>query len=286
MKILSNSHIRKNMWSLSYSLKGIESDDHNLKRDFLTTLNSIQKVRFDFEDIPKMNFRNNDLVSGLIRAKTITESDVAKNYFLVDIEHQMEIQQEYEKALELIKSLDLGLYRAIVTLVNSIFCCNVDNSSGGSVTCYISLIWISPKLNWTYVDYAETLVHEFVHNSLFLDDMINNVFPKPDQLSSVDAMVTSAILKRKRHFDKSFHSACVAIGLMYFYHLLDDFNKLALLYNPLILTVQELVDKDKYRQSIGLPILSLYGREILHSMNRFIQAPNLYYENISYLLNN
>ena len=66
------------------------------------------------------------------------------------------------------------------------------------------------------IDYAEAQYHEFIHNSLFLDDLVNSIFPDTKVITTEDALVTSTIPKIKRPLDRSFHSAGVAIGLMHF----------------------------------------------------------------------
>lgn len=283
MKILSRKQVLENMSALPYCLHGNLSSITDVKQNFISALNSIQKVRFDCSNKPMLSFRNDELVSGLVRSSIFSEKDVTKDGFLANVEQQKEIESKYEEAWEVISSLDRGLYEIMNLLISTVFCCNVARLGGGSVTSYISVIWLSPKPEWTKVDYAENLVHEFVHNSLFLDDMVHNVFPDHLELSSSDAMVTSSILKRKRHFDKSFHAACVSIALMYFYYLLGDTEKVDSFYPSLVRTVEELIDRDSYVQSQNRTIISSHGREILSDMARFIRNP--YYEEIHSSLN-
>ncbi|KPC70343.1 hypothetical protein ADL26_17745 [Thermoactinomyces vulgaris] len=118
------------------------------------------------------------------------------------------------------------------------------------------------------------MYHEFIHNSLFLDDMVNTIFPDTEVLGTEDALVTSSILKWKRPLDRSFHSAAVAIALSHFYTMLGDTKK-AQSYLPSVeQTVEELNSKTKY--------LGEQGVLTLNQMNHFLKARD--YESLSKFL--
>ncbi|NPC93214.1 hypothetical protein HOO54_13470 [Bacillus sp. WMMC1349] len=138
----------------------------------------------------------------------------------------------------------------------------------------MGLTWLSPPKTWSVVDYAEAIYHEFIHNSLFLDDMVNSVFPDPKACAEDEALVTSTILKRKRPLDRAYHSACVAVGIMHFYYMLRDFKKLKSFYKPLCKTIEELNNKKQY--------LGERGIETLKGLNNFIDKQD--YKSISQFL--
>src|SRR5262249_51853728 len=63
------------------------------------------------------------------------------------------------------------------------------------------------------LDIAESIVHEMVHMNLHLADMTVRLFTRaPD----VDFEAHSAVLRRRRPYYHAFHSACVAVSLIYF----------------------------------------------------------------------
>lgn len=111
------------------------------------------------------------------------------------------------------------------------------------------------------------MYHEFIHNSLFLDDMLNSIFPDTQIITTEQAMVTSTILKKKRPLDRSFHSACVAIGLMHFYYMMSDYNKVTTYLKPLRQTISEMNEKQNYMGERGITILE--------EMNKFSKLLDL-----------
>lgn len=279
MKLLNRKHVIENQWYLPYCLNGKKSDNLNLKQNFISSLNSIQIVQFDYAKEIQLEFANEDIVDGLLRTGVFSKEKTQQANFLLKSDEIEEVSIKFYKAMELIKTLNYGLYELINSLINTVIFCRINHRGGGSVTSFISMIWLSPQPDWTVIKYAENMVHEFIHHSLFLDDMIRNVFPQPSEVFSEEAMATSSILKKKRHFDKAFHSACVSIGLMWFYNLLGDTQEANSYYFPLKKTVEELIDRDLYLQSKGTYILSAYGRELLSDMSTFVREP--YYEQIS-----
>jgi hypothetical protein len=279
MKLLNRKHVTENQWILSYCLNGQKSDNLNLKQNFISSLNSIQMVQFDYAKEIKLEFTNDNIVDGCIRAGFFSQEKTQQDNFLLKPDEIEEANIKFYKGMELIKELNYGLYELINSLINTVFFCRVHQLGGGSVTSFISMVWLSPRQDWTHVTYAENMVHEFIHHSLFLDDMIRNVFPEPSKVFSEEAMAISSILKKKRHFDKAFHAAHVSIGLMWFYNSLGDTEKANSYYLPLKKTVEELIDRDLYFQNKEDYILSAYGRELLSDMSTFVREP--YYEQIS-----
>jgi hypothetical protein len=79
-------------------------------------------------------------------------------------------------------------------------------------------IWLGLDPNDEISDYAALILHEYVHQCLFLEDMVRSIFigGKTD-LAVPDALVTSALRRTPRGYDKSFHSAFVAVTLSRLY---------------------------------------------------------------------
>lgn len=239
---------------------------------FFQSLNKLQNV-----DIPNssdnimIQFQNEQLLENLIKRRMMSKEDTENNKHLYNEEEQKEIRYNIEKALELINILHPDLHNLIHLLTGTYACYKKEGFGGGSVSSIIGLTWLSPPKKWTVIDYAEALYHEFVHNSLFLDDMVNSVFPDPTACAQEEALVTSTILKRKRPLDRAYHSACVAVALMHFYYMLRDFKKMESFYEPLRKTVFELNEKEEYLGERGL--------ETLKGLNDFIKSQN--YEEIT-----
>jgi hypothetical protein len=92
-----------------------------------------------------------------------------------------------------------------------------DTYSGGSVSNAIGWIWLSPQADWTSGEYSENLIHEYTHNVLFLEEMVNTLFSvSASVMAEPENRVVSAIRRVPRFFDQTFHAAAVAIVLTEF----------------------------------------------------------------------
>ena len=91
---------------------------------------------------------------------------------------------------------------------------------GGSASHLPGLVAISPGPEWTTVDFAETLVHEMTHLNLFVLDAVYGLYELPTaDLADHEHRVVSAVkVGELRPFDKAFHSAVVAVPLMFMQH--------------------------------------------------------------------
>jgi hypothetical protein len=97
-----------------------------------------------------------------------------------------------------------------------------EHGSGSSNGNLLGGLWLSPQPAWTAVDYAETILHEGLHQSIFLDDMVNRTFALPPAAFDAAAYQTpSPSLKRLRPYDLAFHSSLVVAALVDFYAVLQ-----------------------------------------------------------------
>jgi hypothetical protein len=87
--------------------------------------------------------------------------------------------------------------------------------------------------------------------------MVNTLFTRDVPVMAMeDGLATSAILKRKRGFDKSFHSAFVATVLAQFYTELEMYSDAnALLSSSTLITFEELKSKRQF--------LTIHGKKVL-----------------------
>ncbi|REH88675.1 hypothetical protein DOS83_13985 [Staphylococcus felis] len=130
----------------------------------------------------------------------------------------------------------------------------------------MGLIWLNPQKDWSIIQYAESVYHEFIHQSIFLDDMVNSMFPDANACATEDALVTSTVLKIKRPLDRSYHAAGVSIGIMHLYYLFNDINNSTLYMKDLQVTLNEINERTKYLGEQGIYTLDI--------MNSFVKEPN------------
>ncbi len=129
----------------------------------------------------------------------------------------------------------------------------------------VGLIWLNPRLDWGAAKTGENIVHEWIHNMLFLADMVDPIFAVDYiGLSDESAHATSAILHRKRPFDRCYHSAAVAAGLVYFHTISGDKDKADALIEPTVKTVRELQGKPD--------LMTKSGSDLLDQVARFLET--------------
>jgi hypothetical protein len=98
-------------------------------------------------------------------------------------------------------------------LVTDILCWPSVELRGGSAADLLGIVWIVPSVKLTSLDIAEFVIHEMVHMNLTLADMTVGLFTRAP---GSDFKAHSAVLGRRRPHDLAFHSACVAVALIYF----------------------------------------------------------------------
>ncbi|MDO7486843.1 HEXXH motif-containing putative peptide modification protein [Peribacillus frigoritolerans] len=223
----------------------------------------------------KIYFENDLMCEHLIEHQVLFKEDIIDNKHIFPHEERAAITYKIEKGLELIKLLHPNLHSLIIRHFGTIYLAKRTGYGGGTVSSLLGLLWLNPPKKWTVVDYAEALYHEFIHNTLFLDDMVNGIFPNPDDCYIEEALTTSTILKKKRSMDRAFHAANVSIGIMHMYYMLGD-NKKSKMYNEdLKRTIDELNERSRFFGERGI--------EILQEMNKFVTLYD--FENITLTLN-
>ena len=85
--------------------------------------------------------------------------------------------------------------------------------AGGSSAKLLGIAWLVPSANLTSLDIAESVVHEMVHLNLHLADMTFGLYTHAPG-SEFEAY--SAVLGRRRPYHHAFHSACVAVAVIYY----------------------------------------------------------------------
>ena len=101
-----------------------------------------------------------------------------------------------------------------------------DAHAGGGVSSRTGLVWLAPSSSWTGHDCGEHLFHEYVHQCLFLEDMVRTVFRRdPYAMSEPKNMIVSAIRGgQPRRYDQSYHSAFVAAGIVEYRARVSDIS--------------------------------------------------------------
>jgi hypothetical protein len=252
-------------------LTGVAVAQDFTKASFIDAMNDAQSttIRSLNNDL-YLEFENPELVKTLVARTVFSQDEVAESRYLFLAEERQEVTALVEEAKCLLQEIGPELYFLITQIVGSVAAYRIPQRDGGSVSCCIGLIWLSPQREWNVEYCAEMLVHEFIHNSVFLEDMVRGIMPTPSLLEHEEALSISAIRQTRRPYDKAFHSACVSTGIMYYYHLLGQ-DSVAFRYLPaLIRTLADLTQRYESLLSKQLIVLTENGRKLLDELNQFV----------------
>jgi len=167
-------------------------------------------------------------------------------------------ERKVNAALAMIGAADRQLLETITLLVGTIVFAKLDGYDGGSRTNVVGVIWVGLDSSKPVIDFADLIVHEFVHQCIFLDDMVRCVFPTGEtELAVPEALVVSALRRTPRGYDKAYHSAFVALTLEAFHAALGD-SRTGSMREAIHHTIEGLRIKASY--------LSDHGRRELESL--------------------
>ncbi len=131
-----------------------------------------------------------------------------------------------------------------------------DTYSGGSVSNAIGWIWLSPHADWTAGEYSENLIHEYTHNVLFLEEMVNTLFSvSASVMAEPENRVVSAIRRVPRFFDQTYHAAAVAIVLAEFAICESRLKDARLLVHGLLSSLDAMKEKRALMTDNGYTLL-------------------------------
>jgi hypothetical protein len=167
-----------------------------------------------------------------------------------------ELHELIGAGLDSITAVSRDLRELIDLTIGEIFLAQEAGSDGGTMSSAVGLIWLNPRMDWGARKTGENIVHEWIHNMLFLADMVDPIFAVDyTGLSAESAHATSAILHRKRPFDRCYHSAAVAAGLVYFHSISGEPKEADALIEPTMKTVLELQAKPELMTPSGADLL-------------------------------
>jgi hypothetical protein len=270
MRFLNSSRVLQNMNLLaSHVLQTRETGKFNHKRDFIEAINVIQKTSFANNLTAKVEFDNQNIVNFLVRNGVFNENEIIGNANIIPFNERSIIESSINDALSLIRKTNVNLFNLFHSIIGSIAVHSIPERDGGSISNGIGLIWLSPLKSWDSKYYGEMLVHELIHNCVFLEDMVRGIMPNTDLLGIDDALSISAIRQTRRPFDKSFHSACVVSGIMYYYTQIGDPEKAMQFLPSFRNTLGDLKESYEKLAKNGQYVLSQNGCEILNEMYSF-----------------
>lgn len=191
------------------------------------------------------------------------------------LEALISFSPNYERAIRVIENQLPSLWPVFVDLIAYVVLAKKSGYLGGTVSSRVGLIWIAPKSEWDVMDWVEMLVHEFMHNILFVEDMVRGLFDADtERLSQSDVASRSAIRREIRGYDKSYHSAFVAYGLAEFYLAAEREDVAASFLGPLLVCLEDLIPKATLVSSNGTNHLYELAEKTLSLRNTLLCSSN------------
>lgn len=215
MRFLSVDHIRGNQERLG---RAVDADHPRTYRQAIASLRGFPAeatgIRISFED--------DDLARHIVSLGYF--DDIFTGIRPSDDAARAEYSEQVDAALTLLSDADPYLRMVVERIVTDVVFMPADRVGGGSGSHLPGIVCVSPGEGWSPAAMAETLIHEAVHLNAFLGEMVNGTYKVPiARLAEPDARVLSAVrIGELRPLDKAFHSALVAVPLMYLQHLRGD----------------------------------------------------------------
>jgi hypothetical protein len=174
------------------------------------------------------------------------------------------LEERFFLAIALFEQRFPDTFALFKTLIRYVVFAGRVGYSGGTVSNRIGLIWLAPTPDWSVELWLENLVHEFVHNALFLEDMVHGVLVAGgDRLEASDALAMSAIRQERRGYDKSYHSAFVSLAIIELYEGLNRFDLAEPFLSPLIVCLGDVVRLRRFATPNGQDLLASAAKAVL-----------------------
>lgn len=148
------------------------------------------------------------------------------------------------EGLQMLRDWDALVTETVCTLLPVVLAVDLASrrAGGASLSNLPAVVWIRPGDHWQAEDAAESLLHEAVHQSLFLQDMVYGIFEEkafvdPPKVPSAVRSIYPSNQEPIRTFWAAFHALCVAEWLLVWFRerkpsLAEQFNKAIAMSRP------------------------------------------------------
>jgi len=264
MHFINRSHVIENILRFTLAETGEVPSVAELRNVFFQCLNNRQSIRLSATPNASILFSDSDLARSDVIVGMVKSEGVVTNAEVEEKERSY-VTRNIKHALMLIRHLEPRLAGMIDLLVSDFVIIDAIGLSGGTASNALGCIWLSPLRQWTTIDFAEAILHESIHLSLFMGDVVHGLYISAKKVREPEAMCISAIRKVARPVDKALHSACVAASLWYFYAALGNDGLAATFVLPLKACLKNLQEKPSF-------FLSDYGKAVVRVTSDYVEA--------------
>lgn len=259
MSVLMASQLAANMRTVVSYASSLGEELPCTRQGYFAALNRLQAFSLEIEDDPAVPRLVFDLsiphADAVLRTLRVSE-DFGGDITGVPRSRQPAVASGFHAAMRTLDAVLPAGADAVRSLVGMVLVLHTPGYVGGSFWHLLGGVWFSPTGGWTTLDYAANLLHESVHQAMFLDDMVNRLFTEdPGRLSAADAQVVSAIRGAHRPLHYAFHAATVAAVLAEFYACVDEQDHAERLRDGLAITLPQLDDRRRFLSARGNALL-------------------------------
>ena len=217
-----NSTINKEHQIRTIVALGGNANTNYVKKHFYEKLKLIQGLNIPVhENRIVLSFEGRDVVESMYKSGLLVnpKTFILNGNHIFSRREQKKITEKTAEAMKFIRQADSVLYKSMLQVVACIgyYKAAEKGHLGGTVSSAVGLIWLDPSKggDWSIPFLAEQIVHEYIHTTLFIAEMVRGMYTDVSLVPK--SMVVSAIRRQKRGYDKSFHAAYVAAGLVAFH---------------------------------------------------------------------
>ena len=254
---------------------GGDATTTDVKKDFYEKLKLIQGLNIPVHSKKiVLSFQDSDVVESMYKSGLLVnpKNFILNGHHIFSKKEQKKITEKTTEALHFIQQADNVLYESMLQVVACIgyYKAAEKGHLGGTVSSAVGLIWLDPSKggDWSIPFLAEQIVHEYVHTTLFIAEMVRGMYTDASLVPT--SLVVSAIRRQKRGYDKSFHAAYVATGLVAFHAETGSIGRAAELAKYLNQSVHDL---EKVQLETG--ILDNTGSQMLVHLKNFLRKARL-----------
>jgi HEXXH motif-containing protein len=230
----------------------------SLRDRFLTALNRVQPQQFRFDegrDRPVYLFSADDVSPTHVRDLLVL-SKVPRDWEY-PVAARAQISDRTDAAWELLGEVDPSLTRMLAAVAGAFLFAKQEKYMGGSLSAHVGIIAFTPEATWSTAEYAGHILHECVHQLLFVHDMMFGIFDvHGGNMAEPEALAISSILKRPRPYDRAFHSAFVAHAVTQLWQRLGRTDLIPASRTDVVTTLEALAGKAHLLQPFGVHCLN------------------------------
>jgi hypothetical protein len=181
----------------------------SLNREYARALAQIGKAPLNTAGMPRVV--GGGPILSIARARNLVDSSVSSSAY--SAETRASAMRSVQHGLLFLGLQHPPLRDLCDLLITDILVWPSLKVGGGSSAKLLGIAWLVPSPNLTSLDIAESVVHEAVHLNLHLAEMTFGLYT---HAPGTEFEAYSAVLGRRRPYHHAFHSACVAVAVIYF----------------------------------------------------------------------